>query len=59
MTRRLIMEDSCVWIQVDEGIFETDCGKVCDFLMEGDPVDNEMNHCCYCGLPLKMGEMLN
>jgi len=53
------MEDSCIWIQVDEGIFETGCGKVCDFLMEGNPMENEMEWCCYCGFPLKMGDRLN
>jgi hypothetical protein len=53
------MEDSCIWTQAEEGIFETSCGRVCDFLMEGDPVDNEMCFCPFCGLPLKMSEMIN
>lgn len=53
------MEDSCIWTQTDEGVFETECGKVCEFLTEGDPVDNEMAFCPYCSLPLKMKDSLN
>lgn len=46
--------DACVWTDAGEEIWETGCGKTCDFIVDGDPECNGMEWCCYCGAPLKM-----
>ncbi len=46
--------DSCIWTEAGDGIWETGCGKTCDFLMDGDPEYNGMTFCPFCGAPLKM-----
>lgn len=45
----------CQWTQEenpDYGIWETECGH--SFVLdEGNPKENEMNYCPFCGRPLK------
>ena len=45
---------ACDWRQdgdEDSDTWGTSCGRYFS-LTEGDPFDNEMRYCCFCGLPL-------
>ena len=39
------------WSADGEGNFDTTCGGLF-ILLDGDPSDNRMGFCCYCGKPL-------
>ena len=44
------MSKNCVWRDDGEGNWETDCGKIFVFVfIDGNPIDNGMRYCCYCG----------
>jgi hypothetical protein len=38
----------CSWNADEEGNWETDCHNL-HILIDGSPVDNGMEFCCYCG----------
>ncbi len=43
-----MIEEICEWTEDGDGDWETKCGmKFC--LIDGDPADNGMRFCCYCG----------
>lgn len=52
----------CTWSQkshddIDCSCWHTDCGEeYC--LIEGDPKENKMAFCCYCGKPLSVSHYL-
>ncbi|MBA1445850.1 MAG: hypothetical protein M3H12_18675 [Chromatiales bacterium] len=48
-----LVSDLCAWRQDDDGgdTWLSDCGNAFT-LNEGDPAENSMKFCCYCGLPL-------
>jgi hypothetical protein len=44
--------DRCGWAHDEAGVWQTDCGG--SFLIEaGNPQENDMRFCCYCGRPVK------
>ena len=43
--------EPCTWRGDGEGNFDTTCGGLF-ILLDGDPSDNRMGFCCYCGKPL-------
>lgn len=38
----------CVWEEDVDGNWETDCRNL-HILIDGNPIDNGMAFCCYCG----------
>ena len=38
----------CVWEEDDDGAWRSECGHVFE-IVEGGPVENDMQHCCFCG----------
>ena len=38
----------CTWTEDNNGAWETECGHVFE-IVEGGPVENDMQHCCFCG----------
>ena len=43
----------CVWEADEDGNWETDCHNL-HILIDGNPVDNGMEFCCYCGKHIKL-----
>lgn len=42
------MAKECIWTEDDTGlVFETACDG--ELLLDGNPTDNEMKFCCFCG----------
>ena len=46
------MTEACLWTEDEDGNWETDCGEMYVF-NEGNPKENGMNFCGYCGRPLE------
>ena len=52
--------EHCNWSQDGDetsDAWATDCGRMFR-LDDGDPFDNQMRHCCYCGKPLSIQAFL-
>ena len=47
------MHDNCCgWAHDEDGMWQTDCGGM--FVIDsGNPEENDMRFCCYCGRPMK------
>jgi hypothetical protein len=45
-------EPSCTWTEEEDGPWWTDCANVFA-LDDGDPAENGMQYCCFCGKRLK------
>lgn len=41
----------CAWNENEDGVWETSCGDLFEFIESG-PKDNKMKFCCYCGKKL-------
>jgi hypothetical protein len=41
-------EQSCIWTEDEDGIYQTSCGNSFEF-MNGTPNDNHTKFCPYCG----------
>ena len=41
----------CIWVEDEEGIFETSCNEMFEFTESG-PKENGFNYCPYCGCEL-------
>jgi len=42
----------CIWVEDEEGIFETSCNEMFGFADESGPKENGFNYCPYCGCEL-------
>lgn len=44
----------CKWKEDTDGVWHTDCGNM--FVLNGgNPAENKMKYCCYCGKSLTEG----
>ena len=50
--RVLSMGEQCVWKEDEDGVWDTECGNSFE-LVEGVPIQDEMNFCPYCGKALR------
>lgn len=41
-------DGGCIWIWTDDGMWETECNEAFSFTT-GDPKENDMKYCPYCG----------
>lgn len=42
----------CVWYEDQDANWNTQCDS-CFFVVDGTPIENGMNYCCYCGRRLE------
>lgn len=49
--KRVAIEDSCLWVEDSDGIWNTNCGEIFEF-NEGTPSENKARFCLYCGKSL-------
>jgi rRNA maturation endonuclease Nob1 len=49
------VDKTCEWSLDENGIWETECGGMFE-IVEGNPEDNDMNYCPYCGGTLRLAE---
>ena len=45
----------CDWVEDIDSNWETECGELYT-IIEGDPEENRMAYCCYCGGLLKWAD---
>ena len=48
-------EQSCIWMEDDDGIYQTSCGNAFEF-MNWTPENNHMKFCPYCGKLLRQSK---
>lgn len=48
----------CIWTEDENGTWHTSCGEDYE-IIEGTPIENGMQYCCYCGRHLEQEAIRN